>query len=98
MPDRRQLILTVVDDLAADLVYDDRKEDEDLPGGAIEEAIAAGEIDVDQIVGAFRRGLCKRLGPAGVTTADLMIFSSGTSRPVYAENERSGSWADWTPQ
>jgi hypothetical protein len=61
VPDRRELILTSVDDLAADLTYDDRKEDEELPRGAIEDAIRAGEITIDEMVEAFRRGLSERL-------------------------------------
>lgn len=52
---RRRHILDKASDLAADFMYYDRKEDEDLPRGAIEEAIAAGEITVDEIVAEFRR-------------------------------------------
>lgn len=52
---RREHILDVVSDLVADFMCYDRKEDEDLPRGAIEEAISAGEITVDEIVAAFRK-------------------------------------------
>lgn len=51
---RRDLIIATVRDAVSDLLYYDRKEDADLPRGAIQEAIAAGEISVDEIVGLFR--------------------------------------------
>lgn len=54
---RRELILTTVDDAVSNLLYYNRKEDEDLPRGAIEAAIEAGEITVDEIVEHFRTGL-----------------------------------------
>jgi len=52
---RRQKILDVVSDLAGTFLYYGRKEDEDLPRGAVEEAIAAGEITVDEIMAHFRK-------------------------------------------
>lgn len=54
---RREIILMTVDDLVADFLYYDRKEDEDLQRGAIEEAIAAGEVTAEEIVAAFGRAL-----------------------------------------
>lgn len=57
MKTRRELILGTVDDLVGQFMYYDRKEDEQLPRGQIEEAIAAGEVSVDEIVAAFRKGL-----------------------------------------
>jgi len=54
---RRELIFIVVEDLVSNFLYYDRKEDEDLPRGAIEEAIQAKEISVDEIVTEFRRHL-----------------------------------------
>ena len=54
---RRETILNTVDDLVSDLMYYDRKEDEDLPRGAIEEALDAGEITLDEIVQQFRKAL-----------------------------------------
>ena len=50
---RRELILDTVSDLVSNLLWYDRKEDEDLPRGEIEAAIAAGEITVEEIVVAF---------------------------------------------
>lgn len=51
---RRQIILDAVTDLVADLLYYDRKEDEDLPVGEIELAIEEGDITVVEIVEHFR--------------------------------------------
>lgn len=50
---RRQHILDVVSDLVVNVLYYDRKEDEDLPVGAIEAAVEAGEITVAEIIGHF---------------------------------------------
>lgn len=50
---RRGLILTSVADLVSNLLYYDRKEDEELEVGAIEEAIKAGEVTVEEIVAVF---------------------------------------------
>lgn len=54
---RRQHIIDTVDDLVAKFVYYDRKEDSNLPRGAIDEAIVAGEISVEEIVAEFRTKL-----------------------------------------
>jgi hypothetical protein len=63
MPEtRKQLILYTVDDLAQILLYDGRQEDEELPNGAIEEAIAAGEITVAEIAAQFHGALISGLG------------------------------------
>jgi hypothetical protein len=53
----KQLILGTVEDTVADFLYYDRKEDEDLPRGAIEEAVAQGQITIDEIVNQFRQSL-----------------------------------------
>lgn len=58
---RRELIMASVSDAVADLIYYNRKEDEELPLGAIEDAIADKEITVDEIVSAFRAALEKGL-------------------------------------
>lgn len=46
-------------DLMADFLYYDRKEDEDLPRGAIESALLSGVITVDEILNIFRAELEK---------------------------------------
>jgi hypothetical protein len=56
-PDRKQQILDVVDDCVSDLLYYDRKEDEDLPRGEIEKAIQAGEITAQDIADHFAKVL-----------------------------------------
>jgi hypothetical protein len=54
---RRQIIEDVVSDLVGELMYYGRKEDEDLPVNAINEAVESGEISVDEIVDVFRKNL-----------------------------------------
>lgn len=54
---RRHTIENVIEDAVSDLLYYDRKEDEELPRGAIEEAIAAGEITIEQMVELFSTSL-----------------------------------------
>ncbi len=58
---RRQLILNTVADLVGEFLYYGRKEDENLPRGAIEEAVEKGEITATEIVEAFREGVFKTL-------------------------------------
>ena len=53
MSNKKQ-ILSTVDDLVSNFLFYDRKEDEDLPRGAIESAIERGEISVDDIADRFR--------------------------------------------
>jgi len=50
----KELILMYVGDLAADFLYHDRKEDEDLPRGVIEAAIKNGVVSIDEILARFR--------------------------------------------
>lgn len=61
MDSRRQTILNTVEDLVGALMYYDRKEDEDLPRGSIEEAISIGEITPEEIVAHFAAALQKAL-------------------------------------
>lgn len=53
----RELIEAVVTDMVANLLYYDRKEDEELPRGAIEEAIENKIISADEIVSLFEKEL-----------------------------------------
>lgn len=46
-----------VEDMVTNLLVYDRKEDEDLPQGAIEAAIKTGTVTIGQLVEIFRRGL-----------------------------------------
>lgn len=63
MKTRRQKILDTLDDCGGQFVYYDRKEDEDLPQGSVEEAVAAGEITIEEIAEAFIEGT--KLRPPG---------------------------------
>ena len=53
----KELILNTVKDLVGDFLYYDRKEDEDLPRGAIEEAVKDGVIQIEDMVELFRNEL-----------------------------------------
>jgi len=57
----KEHILGSVPDLVSDFLYYDRKGDEDLPVGAIDEAIAKGEVSVDDIVSSFKAALIDSL-------------------------------------
>lgn len=59
MKTRRETILGVVADLVGELMYYGRKECEALPYGAIESAVAAGEISVDEMITHFAAELRK---------------------------------------
>ncbi len=59
--ERAKLILSHIDAKVSDLLYYDRKECEDLPMGAIDEAVKTGEITKQQIVDEFARLLHKGL-------------------------------------
>lgn len=54
---RRENIINTAKDMVSGFLYYDRKEDESLPRGAIESAINAGEITIDEIVDIFKSGL-----------------------------------------
>jgi hypothetical protein len=56
MTDKEVIFLTV-EDLVMDLLYYDRKEDEMLPRGAIQQAVKQGLITSDEIVDKFRERL-----------------------------------------
>lgn len=62
MSERKQNILNTIDDLVSGFLYYSRKEDEDLPVGAIEAAIEANEITVEEIVAAFASKIKAGLG------------------------------------
>ena len=57
MKTRREHILASAEDLMSNFLYYDRKEDEDLPRGAIEEAIEVGEVTADELLAIFRAAL-----------------------------------------
>jgi hypothetical protein len=59
---RAEKVMGAVDDLVGDLLYYDRKEDGDLPLGAIQAAIGEGEITPELIVERFSATLFEALG------------------------------------
>ena len=63
MKTRRQRIIDTIDTSVGKLLYYDRKEDEDLPRGAIDEAIKNNEITVDEMVEEYRKRLVLLNGP-----------------------------------
>ena len=54
---RRNRILNEVHEVVSRLIIDDRKNDEDLPRGAIENAVVNGDITIDEIVDKFKEEL-----------------------------------------
>jgi hypothetical protein len=59
--DLRENIENTVTDLVSDFLYYARKEDEELPRGAIEKAIRTGTINTDEIVELLKSELLKGL-------------------------------------
>jgi hypothetical protein len=49
--DRREKLQAICSDTGVMLLYYDRKEDEDLPVGTIEEMVMNGEVTLDEILG-----------------------------------------------
>ncbi len=58
---RRQNILNTAEDFVVNFLYYDRKDDEELPRGQIEEAIECQEITVDEIIEHIRKKLQEEL-------------------------------------
>lgn len=54
---RRELILTTIEDLVEDFLGSDRKEDEDLPRGEIEQAVACWDVTIGEIALRFEEKL-----------------------------------------
>jgi hypothetical protein len=61
--DIKRRILDTVSDLVGGFLYYDRKEDENLPRGAIEKALSKGEITFEEIENAFSSELRRGLQP-----------------------------------
>lgn len=62
MRERRQIVLDTAQDLVAGFLYYDRKEDSELPLGAIEEAIKNEEITIDDITYFIKEKFEESLG------------------------------------
>jgi len=61
MKTRRERILGEVEHALELMLYYHRKEDDELPVGSIQEAVAAGEITAEEIVEAFGEMLKRSL-------------------------------------
>lgn len=61
MKTRRQHIIDTLTDGVGRLFYYDRKEDEDLPRGSIEEAVEQSEITVEEMITVWSNELRKAL-------------------------------------
>ena len=57
MKTRKELIVDNILDLASELMYYGRKEDEELPRGEIEKALEGEEITVTEMVNLFEKAL-----------------------------------------
>jgi len=55
------VLRATIDDCVRDLLFFNRKEDEELPIGAIEQAIKDEEISTEEIVDMFRKVLTEAL-------------------------------------
>ena len=53
MGNKKSLVLDTIDDIIGDLVYYDRKEDEELGTGEIEEMLVNGDLTVQEMVDHF---------------------------------------------
>ncbi len=53
MKTKKQRVLDIVSDLVGQLMYYDRKEDESLPVGEIEQMVIKGEITSAEIIDCF---------------------------------------------
>ena len=55
------IIFSSVCDLVVDLIYYDRKDDEELPVGAIENAVKSGDVSIDEMTELFKLKLTEAL-------------------------------------
>lgn len=62
--DLKARILGLVDDAVSDLLYYDRKNDEEISSDAIDKAVRDGVISIDEMVQKFRDCLVKGLRDA----------------------------------
>lgn len=50
-------IADLIEDMVSDLLYYDRRNDEDFPENYIQDAVAAGNISIEDMVEAFKKSL-----------------------------------------
>lgn len=51
----------IIADMVSNLMYYNRKEDEDFPVGQLENMIEDGQVSIDEIVDCFRANLTRRM-------------------------------------
>lgn len=51
--ERRELLQNTIEDLVTKLLWDDRKEDEELPRGDIELMLSMGDVTIDEMIEWF---------------------------------------------
>ena len=59
----KDVILGTVEDMVSNFLYYDREEDEDLPPGAIEDAVKRRVVSIEDIVAQFGASLIESLEP-----------------------------------
>lgn len=84
---RRQRILNIAEDLPTNVLFYNRKEDDDLPVGAIEKAVRSGLVTVEEIIGPLRNALVEHAPrdeaeslASGSSFSRLEVNSSTSSR------------------
>jgi hypothetical protein len=55
--EKRRFIRTCVEDFVADLIYYDRRDDDPLRAGDVEDAILDGVVTIEELVDVMRREL-----------------------------------------
>ena len=53
----KKQILGLIEDSISDLLYYDRKDDEDCPRGELEEAVKLGKVTIEEMVAKFEKHL-----------------------------------------
>ena len=61
--DKKLLIQGTLQDVVADFLFYDRKEDEELPAGSIQKAIAAGVTSIEEMARIVEGALRESLAP-----------------------------------
>lgn len=59
----RNYVLTLMADSVSNLLYYDRKDDDELPLGRVELLVERGVLNAEEIAEAFRSALLKALSP-----------------------------------
>ena len=97
MKEKKQIVLDNIGDLVSNLLYYDRKEDEDLRVGVIEDLVERGDLTIDEMVAKFREELEEAFEPGVVEPRGAVPCSSvrtvGSGGTSSRASSRSGSSA-----